>query len=82
MVEINRKPACDCSCNREGENPSERKPDSVKQNFMIGSYTIGEETVPLVSTSWSRTDRLSALKVRWSIGRLRYKVSPGIYAVG
>lgn len=82
MVEINKKPACDCSCNSEGEDSSERKHGGVKQDFMIGSYPIGEETVPLVSTTWSRTDRLSALKVRWSIGRMRYKVSPGIYAVG
>ncbi|MCL2041679.1 MAG: mercury methylation corrinoid protein HgcA [Bacteroidales bacterium] len=35
-----------------------------------------------VSTEWSNKDLLSAIKVRWSIGRMDYKVMPGLYAVG
>ncbi|HNW75918.1 MAG TPA: mercury methylation corrinoid protein HgcA [Bacteroidales bacterium] len=82
MVKISKKPACDCGCNGDGASPSEKKHPGLQPDFIIGSYPSGEKSVPLVSTTWSRTDRLSALKVRWSIGRMHYKVDPGIYAVG
>jgi len=38
--------------------------------------------IPGVSTSLSSKDRLSTWKVRWGIGRMRYRVEPGLYAVG
>jgi len=38
--------------------------------------------VPIVSTSLSFKDALGAWKVRWSIGRMTFKVEPGLYAVG
>jgi hypothetical protein len=41
---------------------------------------IGE--IPIVSTKLSINDIIGAIKVRWSIGRNNFKVSPGIYAVG
>jgi hypothetical protein len=40
------------------------------------------EDVPAVSTSLSWKDRLGGWKVRWGIGRMTYKVEPGLYAVG
>ena len=39
-------------------------------------------TVPAVDSSWNLQDRISALKVRWGIGRMRYTVVPGLYALG
>jgi len=38
--------------------------------------------VPVVSTTLSFTDYLGAWKARWGIGRMDYKVEPGLYAVG
>ena len=38
--------------------------------------------VPVVSTSLSFKDRLGAWGARWNIGRMNYKVEPGLYAVG
>jgi len=35
-----------------------------------------------VSTTLRPADRLSAWRVRWGIGRMRYTVEPGLYAVG
>lgn len=52
------------------------------KNFIIGELENGADVVPLISTEWSRRDYLNTLKVRWSIGRMKYKVQPGIYAIG
>ena len=38
--------------------------------------------VPRVTTTLRHADRLGAWKVRWGIGRMRYTVEPGLYAVG
>ena len=42
----------------------------------------GARDVPTVPTSLSWKDRLGGWKVRWGIGRMNYKVTPGLYAVG
>jgi acetyl-CoA decarbonylase/synthase complex subunit gamma len=44
------------------------------------STTIG--AFPRVSTDWSMRDRLNTIRVRWSVGRMNYRVNPGVYAVG
>ncbi|HHW32180.1 MAG TPA: acetyl-CoA synthase subunit gamma [Clostridiaceae bacterium] len=38
--------------------------------------------VPVVSTYLHFKDILGAWKVRWGIGRMNYKINPGLYAVG
>jgi len=38
--------------------------------------------VPKVSTVWSKVDIWNTIKVRWSIGRMNYRIKPGLYAVG
>jgi acetyl-CoA decarbonylase/synthase complex subunit gamma len=38
--------------------------------------------VPRVGTALNWTDRLGHWKARWGIGRMRYRVEPGLYAVG
>jgi hypothetical protein len=38
--------------------------------------------VPRVSTVLSTADRWGAWKARWAIGRMRYRMAPGLYAVG
>ena len=43
---------------------------------------ISISSVPQVSTIWSRHDLWETIKVRWSVGRMDYKIEPGIYAVG
>ncbi len=37
---------------------------------------------PRISTELHFSDRLGACKARWGIGRMNYKVPPGLYAVG
>jgi hypothetical protein len=43
---------------------------------------MGTVNVPLVTAKWSREDRWGTLKVRWSLGRMQYKVRPDLYALG
>ena len=44
------------------------------------STPIGD--VPVVSTRLKMADRLGAWKARWGLGRMEYRVVPGLYAVG
>jgi hypothetical protein len=54
----------------------------MKPDFITGQLQSGSLAIPVVSSVWSRRDHLDTLKVRWSIGRMNYRVEPGIYAVG
>lgn len=53
-----------------------------KEHWIVGTVPSQAGPVPVVPTKWTWRDRLGAWKVRWSIGRKRYAVSPGLYAVG
>ena len=44
-------------------------------------HTLAGE-VPQITTELTFKDTLGSWKCRWSIGRMDYKVEPGIYAVG
>jgi hypothetical protein len=50
--------------------------------FIVGTIQTETIAVPLVASRWSMKDRMDTMKVRWSIGRMRYTVSPGLYAIG
>jgi acetyl-CoA decarbonylase/synthase complex subunit gamma len=51
-------------------------------NFITGQINTDIGSIPQVSTVWSSRDIWETIKVRWSIGRMNYKVDPGIYAIG
>lgn len=50
--------------------------------YIIGSTVTAVGTVPAVKTELSAKDILGAFRVRWGIGRMNYKVEPGIYSIG
>jgi len=54
----------------------------MKPHFIIGEIETPAGKIGQVSTQWTNNDLLSTIKVRWSIGRMDYKVTPGLYAVG
>jgi len=54
----------------------------MSPGFITGSLNTDSGTVPRISTRWSALDVWSTVKVRWAIGRMKYKVEPGIYAIG
>ncbi len=47
-----------------------------------GCVETASGSVPRVVTRWTWRDRLGAWTVCWGIGRMRYTVPPGLYAVG
>ena len=51
-------------------------------HYIIGKIETPAGSVEQVSTVWTNKDLFSTIKVRWSIGRMDYAVTPGLYAVG
>ena len=51
-------------------------------HYIIGEVQTKAGRVPRVSTRLNFRDKLGSYRVRWSIGRENYAVTPGIYAVG
>jgi hypothetical protein len=51
-------------------------------SYVTGFVQARETRVPVVSTRLSARDIRSGWKVRWDIGRMRYRIDPGLYAVG
>ena len=72
--------SCTCSSQSNGCGSS-AQPDN-KASWITGAIETSTGSVPTISTELSRGDRLNAVKVRWGIGRMKYQVPPGLYAVG
>jgi acetyl-CoA decarbonylase/synthase complex subunit gamma len=53
-----------------------------QQHYIIGQVDTPVGKVEQVSTEWTSKDLFSTVKVRWSIGRMDYAVTSGLYAVG
>jgi len=69
-----------CCCPRAGQNGQSA---SLRQAAWVeGSVATCLGTVPKVSTALRLADRLGTLKARLGIGRMRYAIPPGLYAVG
>lgn len=54
----------------------------MAQRFVTGSIDTVNGPVPLISSDIARPDRWEDIKARWSVGRMDYKVVPGLYALG
>jgi hypothetical protein len=50
--------------------------------WVIGKIETPVGMVPQIATKLRFADTLGSWKCRWSIGRMNYKVDPGLYAVG
>jgi hypothetical protein len=57
-------------------------PPRLDQAFVIGAVETPLGRLPQVSSSLVFTDHLGTFKARWGIGRMSYKVDPGLYALG
>jgi CO dehydrogenase/acetyl-CoA synthase delta subunit len=57
-------------------------PPRLDQPFVVGSFTTSVGTVPQVSAELTAADFWGTVKVRWGVGRMNYKVDPGLYALG
>ena len=80
-VETTEKPCCCCAV---GTKRAEivQTPLSTNKPWVMGTLDTPAGVVPRVSTELCMADHLGAWRVRWGIGRMQYKVDPGLYAAG
>ena len=67
---------------REREDKVPPRLGAESRHWVGGYVEIPTGRVPCASTRWTWRDRLGAVAVRWNIGRMHYRVEPGLYAVG
>ena len=76
---IQEKASCCCeAAMAESENAL---PD-LNQSFVIGFIDTPTGRLPQVSSALVWPDRWGSIKARWGVGRMEYKVDPGLYALG
>jgi len=85
-MEIKKKAACccqsgDCKPVTPVGCPGYVNPKGP-QPFITGFLDTGAGQITLISTRWNRADQWWALKIRWGLGRMNYRVEPGLYGVG
>lgn len=78
MEPIVDETTCGCSCTSGccGSAPIPNAP------YIAGLNVTLAGAIPRVSTALTLRDILGAWRVRWGIGRMSYKVVPGLYSVG
>jgi hypothetical protein len=54
----------------------------MNNNFIKGSFQIGESRINQVSARLDPSDYLGAIMVRWGINRNHFRVDPGLYSIG
>ncbi len=57
-------------------------PYDEKDKWVTGEIQTPQGAVPVVSTDLNFKDIFGGWKARWGKGRMSYKISPGLYAVG
>jgi hypothetical protein len=50
--------------------------------WIIGSLAASTGEIPRVSPRLRLGDRFGSWKMRWALGRMRYRIEPGLYAIG
>lgn len=73
--------ACCCGGNEKCMSEPITKYNS-DDHWIIGEIKTDVGIVPQISTELVLADTLGAWRARWGIGRMDYKINPGIYAVG
>jgi hypothetical protein len=59
---------------------SARTPENY--GWIVGQTATPVGEIPIVSTRLTSADRFGSWKARWGLGRMRYAIPPGLYAVG
>lgn len=70
-------PVVDC-CGSSG--PTDQYLES--EGWTIGQVSTPAGDIPQVATRLTRSDKFGHWRVRWNIGRMRFAIRPGLYAVG
>ncbi|MBW1810801.1 MAG: acetyl-CoA synthase subunit gamma [Deltaproteobacteria bacterium] len=73
--------ACACGQGSGQDNKVEHLRPSLDQPFVSSELQTPIGPVPVVLPELTRADRLGSIKTRLGIGRMRYVVEPGLYAL-
>jgi len=71
-----------CSCGSDTALLVDAFDASRIPGWVSGTVRTPAGVAPLVKTSLSRSDVIGSWKARWGIGRMNYRVTPGLYGVG
>ncbi len=72
-----------CGCSQDTPaTPVAGRQEMARRPWVTGFLSVPSGDIPLVATRLNLSDRLSAVRVRWGLGRMSYKIPPGLYAVG
>jgi acetyl-CoA decarbonylase/synthase complex subunit gamma len=69
-----------CLCDKDEK--AQLSLPSLNQTFLEGSVQTRVGPVPRIGSILTRTDRWGSIKARWGVGRMRYRIEPGLYALG
>ena len=70
-----------CCCGPKADADAPQPSDSTFPRI-VGSVDTAAGEIPKVETTLRMSDRLGTWRARWAIGRMRYAIEPGLYAVG
>jgi hypothetical protein len=76
---------CGAEAPQCGPGPEDNKAedwDSTDRPWQIGTVSTPAGTVNRVATALDRSDVVGTWKARWGVGRMNYRIPPGLYAVG
>ena len=79
--EPQQTPGCE-PCTPMPPPSSREKPGYQLWPFVAGWLETAAGPVPQVRTQVDRADMLGRWQMRWGLGRDRYRITPGLYAVG
>jgi acetyl-CoA decarbonylase/synthase complex subunit gamma len=77
LVQIQTNSCCGCATAETVNSVP-----GLNQTFVCGFVDTPVGRLPQVSSTLVRLDRLGSMKARWGVGRMDYKVDPGLYALG
>ena len=70
------------SCCRQTASASSGALGQLDAPFADGTILTVAGCAPRVPSTLSSADKLGTFKARWGMGRMRYRVEPGLYALG
>jgi acetyl-CoA decarbonylase/synthase complex subunit gamma len=76
------KPPAPCDCSGAEEKGKQERLQIMEQPFVEGTVASENGPVSRISPDLDWTDRWGTIKARWGVGRMNYRVVPGLYALG
>jgi len=81
IADENKKESC-CSCGDKCCSEESTIQYEGNEKWVTGVIKTPIGAIPQVSTELMLDDILGSWKVRWGIGRMNYKIEPGLYSAG